>query len=278
MTIAPTVEYIPLASMSCINRVVRGHLQITVKAYCDGSGHNDRNSHFVTLAACIAAPDVWTDFEAHWAAILNKHGCPPLHMADARQGRGDFEGWRQRQVNSLVIDLLNQCFTEIVGSHRNDFTSATCTVNLADYRRAAERFPGVLSHTPEELCTHHVATTTLSMLPNDDASPINVAEGSGGVEIFFDRNEPFQHYIQKEWEKRKGNWYGDVVSRIMTIAPADYRNVIGLQAADFIAWHVNRYFNDPRDRWAQLVGITARPNVQRYWNYDSLIATQVNAS
>ena len=104
------------------------------------------------------------------------------------------------------------------------------------------------------------------MLPDDSSSP---TKKRGGLEIWFDRGERFQHSVQKLWEKRK-NRRDDVMSHIITITPADYRQVIGLQAADFVAWHVNRHHASGED-WAGLVSGIAAPSLNQYWDYERLM-------
>ncbi len=262
-------DYIPMASISPINRKIDRHLIIALKAYCDGSGkRDDPNSDYLTLGGCIATPEAWTTFELRWAEILERHCSPPLHMKDAYHGKGDFKDWTRQRVNALLVALLNECFTGVSRKvHPDDFYFASCTVNLADYQRAARESSGVRSREPEALCAFHVTANALMLLPDDFSSP---TKKHGGLELWFDQGERFQHSVQKLWEKRKKNRRDDVMSHIITIAPADYRKVIGLQAADFVAWHVNRH-HASEDNWAGFVSEMAAPRLNQYWDYEGLM-------
>ena len=262
--------YIPLASMSPINRKIEGHLVVAIKAYCDGSGkYPDPNCKYLTLGACIATPDAWTEFEKRWATILNRLDSPPLHMKDARFGANEFEGWSESRVDDLLSALRDECFIPIMfQTHRDDFYFASCTVNLPDFECASLKSSGVRSRTPAALCAYHIAEVAKMMLPDDKTSP---TKKRGLFEMWFDHGEDFQHFVQKEWEQRKKDWHKDVLSHLVTVAPADYRDVIGLQAADFVAWHVNRYYTTGED-WAGLAtGPLRSPSLPQYWKYENLL-------
>lgn len=263
------VEYIPLATLSAINRVRIGHVQIAIRAYCDGSGDpRDANCQYLTLGACLATPSAWSTFETLWANVLARHDSPPLHMTDAQSLNGDFTDWRRPQVDALVTDIYNQCFSHVAyAAHRDDFYLASCTINMEDYRRAAKESSGVRSRTPQALCTYHVAAAALMMLPDDSTKPL---KKDGMLEVFFDRGERFLHVLQKEWERRKKNRHDDVVSLIAMIEPVDYREVVGVQAADFLAWHVNRYYVTGSVD-AGVISRLAAPNIQQYWQYENLM-------
>lgn len=264
-----------MASISPINRVIEGHLVIAIRAYCDGSGSTaDPNCNFLTLGACIATPVAWQTFETRWAIVQARHQSPPLHMKKAMHLRGDFEAWTMEQVDALLSDLHNECFAEVARrAHPDDFIFTNCTVNLADYRRAALQSSAVRALKPEALCTFHIVHVALTMLPDNAGK---ATQKDGFLEIWFDMNEPFQHFVQKEWERRKKR-RRDILSHVATVAPGDYRDLIGLQAADFVAWHTSRHFTYG-DSWPGFLNMAAAPNVLQYWDYDRLIAALPDGS
>src|SRR5574338_49381 len=95
---------------------------------------------------------------------------------------------------------------------------------------------------------------------------------AGMVELYFDMGEPFIKIVQKDWERRKKN-RDDEVRRIVTVAPADHRDVRALQAADFLAWHANRGHKEREGhQQARMYSWFAVPLTHRYWDYASLIA------
>ena len=243
-------------------------MEIAVRAYCDGSGKsNDPQSRFLTLAGLIAPPAAWAPFEREWAIVLDEHNSGPWHAKDAYALTKDFEGWTIERVKALRRDLLNRCFSDI--THRKDFVHASCTVDLSDYRRAAVDMPAVGEVSPEALCAFWIAHVAIGWLPENKNDPLLK---DGTIELFFDRDEGFQHHIQKEWERRRKNRWSDIVSRIVHIGTADHRDVVGIQAADFLAWHTNRGHTRPEtDATSMLISWAAAPLSRRVWDYETLI-------
>jgi hypothetical protein len=77
----------------------------------------------------------------------------------------------------------------------------------------------------------------LKSLPENLNSPFGK---EGTVELFFDKGEPFMHKIDKIWRTKSEN-KPQVLQLVSSIEQSDTKTSIGLQAADFLAWSVNRY-------------------------------------
>lgn len=69
----------------------------------------------------------------------------------------------------------------------------------------------------------------------------------------------------------KKDWENDVLAQLGTIAPADHRRSIGIQAADFIAWHTNRYFCTGDDKIGLVGGTLRHVSQPQYWEYENLM-------
>jgi hypothetical protein len=260
--------YVPLASISPFNSLRTGLLTIVLKVYCDGSGHpNDPNAHYLVLAGLIAPPEAWDRFEREWRTTLDLHGSPPWHSKDAYRRTGDFEGWTLDRVKALRNDLYTRCFDKI--AWEESIIHANCTVVLEDYRRAKAKMPDVGSTPPEVLCTYWIANTATAWLAKNTDDP---SGKEGLLELYFDQNEPFQNHIQKAWEQRKRD-SSDIISRIVMIGAVDYREVLPIQAADFMAWHTNRGRRRPdTDQIADIMSSFGAPRASMFWDYDRLIA------
>jgi hypothetical protein len=115
-----------------------------------------------------------------------------------------------------------------------------------------------------------VIPVTYRLLPEDPAHPLG---RSGTIALYFDRNEPFEHQIRRVWEKRKGKHPGPLqfVSQIGSVCQ---EKVYGVQAADLLAWHINRSHthDDPERLAAKMFAVFNTPSQGiGYMGYDELV-------
>jgi len=150
-------------------------------------------------------------------------------MTDANSQKGHFKEWEKAKIDKLFEKLFN-----IIGEYRqSDFECYSCTVALDHYRRAKKKIEsdGHELRSPESICV------------NSCAGRIPFPEDCSGIKLFFDRNEPFMHKINRNWERlrKKGPGWA---SQIESIAPSD-SSIPGIQAADIYAWQSRRYHEKP---------------------------------
>ncbi len=248
-------------------------MAIAIQAYYDGSGKSeDPNVRFLTLAGYVGTPNAWQQFEERWHRVLQRWDCAYLHMNEARSLKGEFaarKGWTKDRVNVLLQDLFNECLSPIGwGEFKGEFYGASCTVNLEDYRRACADMP---LNEPEAICVDCVVTVALRALPENLEQPFGK---EGSVEICFDKGEPFMHKVDKIWRSKPNNQLEGPLQLVRSIGAKDMRDVIGLQAADFLAWHTNRYythgFREPTGAFAGITRVMATPMFEWYYDYDRL--------
>src|SRR4030042_6844117 len=164
-----TEDDIMWSSYISINRLFANHLGVrvgvSIRAYYDGSGKsNNPETQFLTLAGYAGTPEAWIEFEQRWSKVLQSWDCDYLHMQEARQLKGKFEGWDNDTVDRLLADLFNECFSPIGWeNYKNQFYGASCTVNLEDYRKAYSEIPTLKK--PEVICVDFVVTIALMALP-----------------------------------------------------------------------------------------------------------------
>lgn len=256
--------YVPFGHLSVFALPRADVMEIAIRCYSDGSGKpNDLRSRFLTLCGLIGAPDAWAEFESGWAAILAANDSPPWHSKDAEAFRNDFADWDPARLRKLQEQLLDFLGTH---THRRGIIHASCTVNLVDYRRARSEIPAI-KQKPEELCAYHVAVIALGQLPDNPSAPLRK---DGLLELFFDRDEPFRHPVQKEWEARKRDRSTDIMSRIVSIATVDHRDVLEIQAADLMAWSTNRHYTTG-EQMRSFVSMLAVPTAHLYWDYEAFV-------
>ncbi len=251
-------------------------MAVVIKAYYDGSGsRSDRNARFLTLAGYAGTPRAWQQVEGRWHRVLNRFGCKYLHMKEARALQKAFArraGWSHERVTMLLADLFNECLAPTAWEDfRGEFRGTACTVNLEDYARVLAEAPSRAAKEPESICVDFVVTVALMSLPENAAKPLGK---EGTVELFFDKNESFMHMIDRVWRSRRNNELGDPLRLVSNIAEVDMRQAVGLQAADLLAWHTNRYYThgmkELSGSFAGIYRVLAAPCFSHYYNYARL--------
>jgi Protein of unknown function (DUF3800) len=224
-----------LSSQSKLNdygfpfRMFKGHVFVMLTMCFDGSGsEDDLNSTQVTLAAFAGEQDAWDCLNAEWESSLKQHGASYMHMYEANMRREEFEGWTDEELTPLVTSLAT-IPAKVKAAYR--FQAIRFTVDAAAYRKWA---------------TPHIPTITTNLAIGAftrlfmwyAASPKAILDP---MAILFDRNEPYMNILMQRWNRRKSfkgkrPWW----DLITTIAPVDMRKVPGVQAADMLAWSINR--------------------------------------
>ena len=216
-----------------------------IVGHYDGSS-SDRNGKAVrvTLAGYAANRQVWREVEAVWRRVLaddsTRPGADCLHMWQANALSDEFSlanGWTKEKVDSLLNDLSNHCLSPY-GTREpieDSLVGAVCTVEIDDYFRAQNECPYLQGMTPEEVCVNYLAEVALGLLPED---PNGHMGKSGSVEMYFDRGERFMRTIYRPWQQHRRK--SGSLKLIHKIEQARSEDFVGLQAADFLAWHTNR--------------------------------------
>jgi Protein of unknown function (DUF3800) len=206
-----------------------------VRACCDCSGKTENGSPFLTLAAYFGSEQSWEPLETQWSATLKNHNAPYFHARETMSLRGAYKEWDLGRVRRLVGELFN-----IIGQmDRADFFGTSCTVDLAEYRKAKVGIPPL--RMPEQMCLDYCMATIFRH-----------PKRNNGIELFFDRGEPFQPVMQRLWQRRapKRIWWAHKVTRI---DPVEMRTSPPLQSADLLAWFSNRYWSKGHnDVWGGL--------------------------
>jgi hypothetical protein len=210
--------------------------------FYDGSTSKDGKR--ITLAGYAAKPEVWREVEAIWARVLaddtNRPKAKSLHMWQANSLDEEFslaKGWDKAKIDSLLNDLSNECLSPYGMREpvEDALVGAVCTVELDDYARTQADCPYLQGMAPEEVCVNYVAEVALKMLPED----LNGLMGkTGSIEMYFDRNERFMRTIIGPWQRHRKK--PGALKLIHNIEQVKDDSPVGIQAADFLAWHTNR--------------------------------------
>jgi Protein of unknown function (DUF3800) len=197
---------------------------VSLSAYFDASGHPS-HSKFLVVSGLIASVDQWILWKKQWDAILLSEKVKAFHAADCNAAKREFLGWDEIRIDWFLRRLAAtmQGFCKF---------SISNIINLADYRKLDKKYPLTEGLPPYALsaraCMAEINRWKKIFSPD---SP---------VEIFFDQGE-FQR--GKFIERMRHDGLPDPIFR-------DHREVVAIQAADFLAW----------EEHYELKRLQARPN------------------
>lgn len=210
----------------------------------DASG--DEGTAYVTVAGFASSTKDWDEFSKKWKERLDRDGVEFFRAVDANNFRGPFEHWRQfpdgdreRLRQSLFMDLMY-----LIDSHT--YQKFSCSVVNEDYRATDNQLRQQFSESAysyaARACEAHArkwATTEWKHCTKTRIGCVFEA-GDGGQNEAKMRERLSRDYghIPPTFRPKKDTDRGDGV-----IVPG----FIPLQAADWLAWEVNRAFKDARE-------------------------------
>lgn len=220
---------------------------IAIKAHLDSSGQpSDR---YVTLAAFVASDATWLEFERGWDEIL-KSGFRPvdyMHMRKAvRKGYGTpFSytlGWDREKIWDLIFKLA-----QYMSTFKNGIlTMHSCEIDMEAWRSLVTA--GYDLPSDVELCNRYVCEAIMGLFAKEliSNSPSEVIHLSKGdlLSFIFDRNErfmgSFSEKVNREKDISEKHHTFSVWQLVDSVTEANMQTVPGIQAADILAWGVNR--------------------------------------
>ncbi len=214
-------------------------------AYFDG-GNKAESHDVITLAALSGSGIQWDNFTEQWKIVLKRHRASFLHTTDAMTSAPNSpfkkNGWTEAQVESFVEDcvsVIERCTTTRKG---DDFVylglrPVTVSVLVRDFKKALAKIPDLGSI--ENLCVIHAAA---------HCNAYGLMTGHHKFKFFFDQGEPFYgHLYDRVGNKKAKKAAPDFQS--VQLEEANMREVPALQAADLLAWAINRRHKDGTARF-----------------------------
>ena len=194
----------------------------------------------MTLAAFVANEEMWAEFEMEWQKILDGHTprAAYVHMRELAHQRKAFAselGWN----DDNAFGLSNKCLVYMSRLDKQRFRMFYCVVDLrAWHKLRAETYQ---LPSPVDLCNQFCPEGLLYWYVDQYPGIINFETDS--VKYFFDGGEGFKTPFERKWkeEARKSKHTSVSVWRLIKqVSAVDMRKVPGVQAADILAWAVNR--------------------------------------
>ena len=218
----PLGDYVSIVRRTAYNRPNERLRYAVLKGYFDGSGKSDNpTTQAVTLAGLTAQESVWPEFEDKWGAALRELGLSTWHTVARHYHDTQARFWAAATALLRVIETFQQ---------RNAMATVAATVMLDGYRRAKLERPSLL--TPEAMCVYFCKGN------------IVVPRGES-ILMVFDHDERFIDEIKPDYLERKRRFESEGVSdwstQTVNMIEDHWQSVRPLQAADLIAWLVQRY-------------------------------------
>lgn len=230
----------------------RRHL-LMLTAYFDDSGTDDQ-SLYCLLAGFLAREVAWEAFNEDWANALQSD--PPL--AGLHMSASCFEGFSNEQRDKKLEDLVG-----VINKHdpvlfacmvHRPLFDAICDEFMGDMRALSKRERRLI-RSPYILCLAVVMHWLSRQL-----AIISAIQPDEQVDLILDVQPGFAGTVQDFHDtfKKQVPLYAATFGRI--IFDSD-KNVLPLQAADFVAWSIRRTFataeNYP-DQWPDPFGTLAQ--------------------
>jgi hypothetical protein len=213
-------------------------------AYMDESGFaKDPDVQFVCMGGLITKAVRWEIFKVEWQKALDDFDIPNLHMRQFYYSKGPYEKWKndkvqQQRVMTRFMDIIRNANAVPFGS----------IVFMDDYRNLTLEQQKQLGN-PYQICFQDISQFAVHV--TEYLSPY---ERSSRIEMIFDDNKLFRTRAKELWgiiqrEARDGR-------RMEKYNFADMRKELPLQAADIVAYHLNKRYKDKSEdirkkmRWA----------------------------
>lgn len=227
--------YCQEVSVSGLSGLIIEHWIVCMLAYFDDSGNKGNSSNPHLTLACVAAHrDDWTPFESAWREKLKKHNFPYFHAKEILTGTPD----------DSTTEILRD-FTSVIHDHAVNFDAgsliaSSCTLNYDGYGKAKAQSP-LIRH--EDLIVFdRCLEIVLPLAWTDHKTPLL-------IKTIFDAKDHCFLKVEEVWEAAD-NIGHPFAQRFARPQVESSKNVCGLQAADLIAWFLNRHYSEgTEDAW-----------------------------
>jgi hypothetical protein len=215
---------IQFSSMSMFIKSPRPSSMAALKGYADDS---QRTGRIWTIAGYIGDDRKWDEFENQWMIVLAKHDVPYFHKKEFGQPNGVYAKWYPMEDHYEEIAAFYRDLTQIIiDCWLSPFFS---TVRIDDL----ERFN---AETGQKLEPYPLAAYGCMLGIAKEYDHIS--------EVFFDRVEKVISKLGKaEAYAESDRLYWKSLERVGLIGlqkAVTFRELLPLQAADLLAWEIQR--------------------------------------
>jgi len=192
-------------------------------AYLDETGHPDNGSHLI-VAGCLASVDQWVHLEREWLSAIAPFGISIFHTVDFESGAAPFgntDRAKRKEISARLAGIIARRCEKIF----------SFTIDLADYRKVNEKWIFAESYGYPYPLACRSCIGQIEVWSAKHSVPMK--------EILVFLEDGAKHKGQLEWIAERDGLVIPVFRKKSDLVP--------LQAADFIAWHLAQAF-EGRDR------------------------------
>jgi hypothetical protein len=227
----------PVATFAIHNPPKESSFMAVFKAYLDDSGDDVDPQHSAcSMGGFLGTFEAWAAFECEWQRLLSELNIPWLHMKEFAHYQKPFDHLDDAdrvRVLKALIKTIKEC----------ELTAFGVTIRVPDLRR----FNAERNRNLEAL------PLALYVCMND----IYVEDPWRKVQIILDKFDKPYNAIKKAKAYAAGHWSDDVSRNTEFLAlkqTKSYKNILPMQAADFIAYEIKKNVESRRDWFDSTVG------------------------
>jgi hypothetical protein len=203
----------------------------------DASG--DDNTQFLTMAGFASSANDWDDFSLAWKNRLERDGIEYFRTVDFNACRGPFKHWHDREDRETLQRQLSSDLMEIIKTHV--YRKVSCTIINKEFQEMDEEFREQFS-----LCAYSLAGRTCEkyarkwILEDWRRSP------DMPIALIFEAGDKGYGKLQEKLVRDMGHLPPNFRLKKDTLRDDGMveRGFIPLQAADWLAWEINRAARD----------------------------------
>lgn len=203
--------------------------------YFDESRVKKNSITGLVVAGYVAPAKAWARFSDDWKSVLSaKPRLGYFHMAEANSGRGIFRAFYRSQIDSRIDQLVS-----VVEEHSSEMFGIWCGVVEEHHNEiwGAAEYP---YNEPYHWCFNCVVVSTIGQV---------TTRGLGDkVEFVLDDQSRLGEHVRGQLPLMLKYWTAHERDKVKHISFADDKVSPPLQAADMIAWHMQRNAIDPADQ------------------------------
>ncbi len=256
-----------------------------LKFFADDSGSNTNSKGVFVLYGYLMEEPRWEDFAERWDAQLKRPDFFPIdyfRMADAHAGDGAFAGvdaiFRKRKVKDLA-EVIRDCNPVPIG----------CKLSWESYHKIVKGNVHPTLDNPYAILFFQVLRNVTEIQRNIvENLPVEIKEqilrehqteiSIKPVDFIFDDQGPAGMKCLQ--------WFGELRSRfqephrtVLSNTPQfkDDRDVVPLQAADMLAWHIRRDYEFPGEDRREIFALISQDDVWEREITDEMLHALVDA-
>jgi hypothetical protein len=203
-----------------------------MKAYLDLGDKRDGQDHIVCVAAAVFQPEKYRRFVRPWNKLLRDWPAPAFHAADFYPGAQEFK--RDTDIKSRLFENQSRRIPHLIGSHVTQVLTVAFRpeefISVEPEWKA--RYGTSLHSLAVQLCMSHIGLWAQQNHPGEHFA------------YFMESGDSDEGDVHRTVEKMKAHPETRTFIRIDSFRAADKGAERGLEAADFVAWHWNKFYMD----------------------------------